>query len=29
MFLDLLEKAIDLEKNDKGQMEFIAEDKKC
>ncbi len=29
MFLDLLEKAIDLEKNDKGQMEFIAEDKQC
>jgi len=29
MFLDLLEKATDAEKDDKGQMEFIAEDKKC
>ena len=25
MFLDLLEKATDAEKDDKGQMEFIAE----
>ena len=27
MFLDLLEKATDAEKNDKGQMELIAEEK--
>ncbi|GIR32621.1 MAG: hypothetical protein CM15mP45_19170 [Deltaproteobacteria bacterium] len=27
MFLDLLEKATDAEKDDKGQMEFIAEEK--
>ena len=28
MFLDFLEKATNLEKDDKGQMELIAEDKK-
>ena len=28
MFLDLLEKATDAEKDDKGQMELIAEEKK-